>query len=270
MIFGVSTACFFLKNYTEDAINIIGDMGVKNIEVFFSAQSETNPKRIKEMKKRIQDKGISVYSVHAVSTQFEPQLFSAHDRQRMDAFDAYKQVLEAGEALGAGAYVFHGPTNIKIARKLNINYPYTAKRVSAVADLAKEYGIKLTYETVHWCWYAHPEFPTLLEPHLTTDNLYYTLDCKQVAQSFLPLEDYIRAMGHRLENVHLCDYRIDDKRGVVPVLPFKGQLDFEMLKTELGKVDYDKAIILEVYQDNYHDNQELKENFYCIKDFFEK
>ena len=269
MTFGMSTACFFLKKHTEDAIDQIGRMGIKNIEVFFSAQSEYRPAFVKELKKRADDYGISVYSTHALNTQFEPQMFSLHDRQRSEAYDVYQSVLEADAILGAKVYVFHGPTNIKIARKLNINYAYTGKMVSMAAEKAKAYGVKLAYETVHWCWYAHPDFPKLLEPHLSTDNLFYTLDLKQAAQSFHPIKEYIYNMGSRLANVHICDYINDPEQGVVPVLPFSGELDFDELKTELRKIGYDEGMILEVYKHNYKDYDDLKNNFYRIKAFFE-
>ena len=269
MKFGMSTASFFLKTYTEDAMTEIGRMGIKNAEVFFSAAKEYDPVFVREVKKRADDNGVNVFSVHALTTQFEPQMFSAHDRQREEAYDTYKQVLEAANILGAGVYVFHGPANIKIARKLNIDYAYTGKMVSMAAELAKEHGVKFSYETVHWCWYAKPEFASLLKPHLTTDNLYYTLDIKQAAQSKLPVLDYIDAMDGRLVNIHICDYLEDEKKGIIPKLPFEGQLDFLALKEKLKAIDYQGGMILEVYANNYTDYDALSANYARLVDFFE-
>ncbi len=268
MKFGMSTACFFMKEYTEDAMSEIGRMGIKNAEVFFSAAAEYDPKFVREVKKRADDYGVNVFSVHALTTQFEPQMFSAHDRQRQEAYDTYKQVLEAAKILDAGVYVFHGPANIKIARTLNINYAYTGEMVSMAAELAKEYGVKFSYETVHWCWYAKPEFAQLLKPYLTTGNLYYTLDIKQAAQSKLPVLDYIDAMDGRMVNIHICDYLIDDRKGIVPKLPFEGQLDFGALKNKLKEIDYQGGMILEVYANNYSDYGALKANFEHLERFF--
>ena len=268
MNFGMSTACFFLKCYTEDALDEIGKMGIKNAEVFFCAQSEYDPKFVKELKKRADDYGIRIYSTHALNTQFEPQLFSWHDRQREEAYDVYKRVLEADVILGAEVYVFHGPTNVKIANKLNINYEYAGMMATQVAETAKSFGVKLAYETVHWCWYANPDFPQKLEPYLDTDNLFYTLDLKQAAQSRHPFTAYINGMGGRLANVHVCDYQTDDENSIIPKLPFNGILDFNELKQSLENVGYDGGIILEVYQHNYRDYNELKACFYQIKEYF--
>jgi len=270
MIFGMSTASFFLDKYTEDAINEIGKMGIKNAEVFFSSVSEYKPEFVKELNKRADDNGINIYSIHALNTQFEPQTFSMHERQRDDAYDVYKRVLEAGAVLGAQVYVFHGPTNVKIAKKLRINYEYAGLMVSKAANLAKQYGIKFSYETVHWCWYAKPDFPTKLNEHLTTDNLYFTLDLKQAGQSKYDFEDYIDAMGDRLVNVHICDFVVDEKRGIIPKLPFKGSLNFKSLKNKLYDINYNGGMILEVYTNNYKNLEELKDNYYYIEDFFTK
>ncbi|MEX1308774.1 MAG: sugar phosphate isomerase/epimerase [Eubacteriales bacterium] len=269
MKFGMSTACFFLREYTEDAMSEIGRMGIKNAEVFFSAAKEYDPAFVRELKKRADDYGVNIFSVHALTTQFEPQMFSAHDRQREEAYDTYKRVLEAAAILEAGVYVFHGPANIKIARKLKIDYAYTGQMVSQAAEMAKTYGVKFTYETVHWCWYAKPEFAQLLKPHLATDNLYYTLDIKQAAQSKLPLLDYIDAMDGRLINIHMCDYSEDENKGIIPRLPFEGQLDFSALKTKLKSIDYQGGMIIEVYANNYANYDALADNFSRLVRFFE-
>ncbi len=268
MKFGMSTACFFMKEYTEDAMTEIGRMGIKNAEVFFSAAVEYDHSFVREVKKRADDYGVNIYSVHALTTQFEPQMFSAHDRQREEAYDTYKHVLEAAELLGAGVYVFHGPANIKIARKLNIDFAYTGQMVSMAANLAKEYGVKFTYETVHWCWYARPDFAQLIKPHLSTDNLYFTLDIKQAAQSKLPVLEYIDDMAGRMINLHICDYSDDPQKGIIPKLPFEGEFDFVALKEKLSNIGYDGGVILEVYANNYRSCEELKANYEKMVRFF--
>jgi len=107
MIFGMSTASFFLDKYNEDAIIEIGKMGIKNCEVFFAANCEYDEDFAYEIKKRADDYGINIYSIHALTTQFEPQMFSSHQRQKDDAYETYKKVLRAGQILGAEVFVFH-------------------------------------------------------------------------------------------------------------------------------------------------------------------
>lgn len=268
MVFGISTACFFPNLYTEQAVDIIGKSGIKNIEVFFSCLSEYKKSFIKDLSEQITDNGISVYSVHALSTQFEPQLFTAQKRAKQEAQDIYRQVLEAASALKAQAYVFHGPSNLKHSKKLVLDYPFIAETISSLADVAREYGIKLAWENVHWCWYSKPEFATELLKQPGLENLYFTLDIKQAAQAGYDPTDYIRNTADRLVNIHICDYSYNEERGVYPVLPFKGRMNFESFKNTLKETGYNKALIYEVYRESYKDHADLFDNYNKIVSFF--
>lgn len=268
LIVGMSTACFFPNLGCEQAVTKIGELGISNAEVFFSTLSEYRPKFAKEVKKRADEYSTNINSVHAYSLQFEPQLFSRYERSRQDALDIYEQVLSAGAELGAKVYVMHGPAHVKRACKLNLNYEYIAKRVLPLCELANNYGIKLTWENVHWCWYAEPLFPEKLQKHLGDTNLYYTLDVKQAAQSgFEPIE-YINHTADRLQNVHMCDYIKTHDRGIVPVLPFNGEMNFDSLKQALADIGYSGAMMLEVYSDNYSSYDELKQTYCQVKSMF--
>jgi sugar phosphate isomerase/epimerase len=268
MITGMSTACFFPHTYTEQTIALMAQMNVRHVEVFFCCLSEYKKSFIAELKKRIDDAGISVCSVHALSLQFEPQLFSPHARARQDSLDIYRQVLEAGAALGAGIYVLHGPSNLKKARRFSVNYPYAAEYVNPLADMARDYGIKLAWENVHWCWYAEPDFPEKLIPHITSDNLYFTLDVKQAAQAGHDPSDYIAPAAGRLVNVHLCDFERSATKGIIPRLPFEGELDIGRFRCDLQQAGYDGGVILEVYSHNYKDLPQLQRCYKRLADCF--
>jgi sugar phosphate isomerase/epimerase len=258
MVFGMSTACFFPHTYTELTIEKMARMNIRNIEVFFCCLAEYKKDFVRDLKKRIDDAGISVYSIHALSLQFEPQLFSSHARARQDCMDIYQQVLEAGAELGAGVYVFHGPSNVKKARRFSVNYPYTAEYANPIADMAKNYGIKLAWENVHWCWYAEPDFPAKLLPLMTSDNLYFTLDIKQAAQAGHDPSEYIATTQGRLVNVHVCDFERSAEQGIIPRLPFEGEMDFGRFSQNLIGSGYDGGVILEVYSHNYRDIPQLQ------------
>lgn len=270
MIFGMSTACFFPNVYTEQAVDIMGKMQAGNIEVFFSCMSEYKKSFINDLKQRISDNGINVYSVHALSTQFEPQLFSAQKRAKEEARGIYRQVLEAAAILGAKAYVFHGPSNVKHLKKLVLNYEYIAEVSSALADIAREFGVCLAWENVHWCWFSKPDFAEELLKQPGMENMYFTLDIKQAAQAGFSPSDYLKSMNGRLVNIHVCDYAISEERGVYPVLPFKGNMDFQAFKKDIIASGYDKALIYEVYRECYKDHADLFENYNKVISFFSK
>ena len=60
-------------------------------------------------------------SVHALTTQFEPQLYSKNDRALKDAYSVLENVLKTGKTIGAKNYTFHGFARIK-KTPININY----------------------------------------------------------------------------------------------------------------------------------------------------
>ncbi len=268
MYTGMSTACFYGRMLNEDALRQIGALGVRNAEVFFSAQMEYRPDFVRELKDIIDSEGIRMVSVHALPTQFEPQLFARHPRQLEEAVGVFRNVLAAARMLGAQIYVFHGPVHLKVARSLELDMDFVGETVSRLADIAGEYGVALCYENVHWCWFKTPDFARDLLAHCDSDNLWFTLDMKQAAQSGYAFADYIDATQGRLRHVHVCDYTVDAEKGILPCLPFTGQTDWDALKIKLKDAGYDGCMMMEVYANNYNTFDQLKENYDRINAFF--
>lgn len=265
---GMSTACFFCRLYNEDSVREIAKLGIKDIELFFSAMMEYKKPFTDEIRRICDGEGMRVRSVHALCTQFEPQLFSMHERQREEALSIYSQVVDAAAELSAGIYVFHGPMNLKHARTFHVNYERAGERVTVLAEQARQRGVKLAYENVHWCWYAQPGFAQNILKYTQSDNLYFTLDIKQAAQSGYEVTDYIGDMGSRLAHVHVCDYRKDPQKGIIPCLPFDGEMDFGSMKNKLEEVGYDGVMMLEVYPSDYKTYGDLLDNYRKVAEFF--
>lgn len=265
---GMSTACFFGRVYNEQALVEMAKLGVKEAEIFFSAHMEYRPDYIKEIQKICDGEGIAVRSVHALPTQFEPQLFSLHNRQLEEALGVYDEVLAAAQALGAGVYVFHGPMRLKIAKNTPVDFQFAGERTSMLADRAKPYHVALCYENVHWCWYRYPGFARELVQNSTSDNLYFTLDMKQAAQSGYDVLQYIDDMGARLRHIHVCDYENHPEKGVIPCLPFRGQTDWTSVRQRLREIRYSYLLMLEVYANDYGGYGELKQTYDAFTQFF--
>ncbi|MDR0855982.1 MAG: hypothetical protein LBM78_01065, partial [Clostridiales bacterium] len=81
MKIGISTASLFCVRETEDAFADLARMGCEVAEVFFASSCEYG----RAFCASVDTCGIEVHSVHALGTQFEPELFSAHHRVREDA-----------------------------------------------------------------------------------------------------------------------------------------------------------------------------------------
>jgi len=269
MVTGISTASFFGGPFNEEALRIIGKMGVRNVELFFSAHMEYQKPFLDEVLQICKGEGMQIRSVHALSTQFEPQLFSRHQRQAEEAMDTFKCVLEAAQVLGAGIYVFHGPMRVKVARKFTPDFEMIGERTYRLAEEAKKYGVKFTYENVHWCWYQSPGFAKQLMEHCPSDNLFFTLDMKQAAQSGYDMFQYIDDMGDRLAHIHLCDYRKDAEEGIIPCAPFEGEADWQGMRNKLDEIFYEGLLMLEIYLNNYRDYDDLYRIYDDVRRFFQ-
>ena len=206
---GVSTASLFTKYMLEDTPEQIAQMGAEVMEVFLNTFQEYEPEFISLLQGRIRAQGLDVYSIHPMSTQFEPQLFSIHPRQREDANRIFERVLQAAKQLGVRYYVMHGPSNMNGAVK-NMNMTRIGPILKDLCELAAHYGIGLTWENVSWCLFCYPEFAQRVFDAANTDKLYFTLDIKQAARSGYTPEAYIDAIAScgkdRLKNLHICDY----------------------------------------------------------------
>ena len=86
MEFGISTAAFYRRAATEDALCHIREQGASLCEVYLESFSEYTPDFAHLLRQRADALGLRVVSVHPMGTQFEPQLFSLSVRQHDDAW----------------------------------------------------------------------------------------------------------------------------------------------------------------------------------------
>jgi len=259
MEIGLSTASYFNKLQIEDAILDIGAHGVRLCELFLNTFSEYEPPFVELLAERLRQANVSVFSVHPMSMQFEPQLFSVHPRQREDALRLYERVLAAGRRLGAQCYVMHGPARLFGGVK-NIELSRIAPMLVDLAARAAAYGIQLTLENVSWCVFNEPAFGVRLQER-TGGAIKHTLDVKQAVRSGCDPMDYIRAVGEHIVNVHLCDATRLPAGGVRYDMPGFGGYDFVAMLNLLGEKGYRGPAFIEVYSDMYAQIPTLFESY---------
>lgn len=277
MKLGISTASYFPRCYTEDTFERIALLGADTFELFFQSRSEYTDNYAELFEKKIKQAQdihpIQIHSIHSLTNQFEPELFGLETgRAHQDAIETFRRLLHVGERLGAKYYTFHGATILKRAVKYNLNYENIGKRFNDLSKIAKEYGIKLCYENVHWTYYHTPSFLDKIRPYV--EDLGTVLDIKQAMQSNMSItqpkvvdyKDYLKVMGNTLETVHVCDYNSDG----TTALPGKGIVDFVELFALLKQNNFNGAVIMEVYTNNYKNEQELKESFEFLKSCLNK
>ncbi len=245
---GISTASLFVREKTEGALRILKDMGVKTAEVFLESYCEYN-KEFGEILKK--EKGeMNIHSIHTLTTQFEPQLYSINERAQKDSFDILQGVLACGKELNAKYYTFHGPARLK-RTPITINFDKVGKITQKIVEDCRKYGITLAYENVHWSYYNYIGFFKELKSRVI--ELKGTLDIKQARQSNVHYKEFIKEMGGDIVTVHLSD--INDS-GLM-CLPGYGKTDFYDLFSRLNDVGFNGALLIEVYQNDYKELDEL-------------
>ncbi|MHB1315446.1 MAG: sugar phosphate isomerase/epimerase family protein [Christensenellales bacterium] len=264
---GLSTASFFTKLDIKTSVETVAKMGYDLCEVFLGTYSEYKKEFILELKEQCVKHHVSIYSVHALGTQFEPQLFSPSEAQRQDAFRVFQMLVDASTVLGATGYVFHGGLNLKRTLSGKPNLERIAPIADQLATVCQDHGIAFMWENVHWCTYSYPEFAKELLQLCKSDNLYFTLDIKQAAQSGRTAVEYLPYMGSRLKNVHICDYT-KNEGSIITMLPFEGTFDFVELKQSLKEIDYDGPVFVEVYADNFKTVEELTQSCDKVRRLF--
>ena len=81
---GISTASLFRRYDTLSAVKRFELLGVDCAEVFLESFSRYNKKYGKSINKA--KKEVDIHSVHTLTTQFEPQLFSVNKVAQEDSF----------------------------------------------------------------------------------------------------------------------------------------------------------------------------------------
>ena len=265
MELGISTASYFGRMHTEDALLDIGARGVRTVELFLNSFSEYTDAFAELLAERLRRANLSVFSVHPLSTQFEPQLFSRCDRQREDALGLYEQVLRLAEKVGATHYVMHGAASLAAAGKgENMARSHPAARIAGVLteliSRAEDHGVVLTLENVSWCAFRTPAFGAELRD-ATDGRLKFTLDVKQAVRSGYSPEDYVRAIGKDIVSVHLCDAHTDADGMARLALPGNGDCDFAALFSLLRSYGFAGPAFIEVYSDMYETLPELYRSY---------
>lgn len=237
---GCSTASFYGQLPTEESINQIRDWGFPLCEVFLNTFSEYESDFVQQLKHRIDQNGLLVNSVHALPTEFEPQLFAHVKRQREDAFALLNRMMGICQILGAQIYVMHGKAMIHLGSDPIKAFDSYLEGFARIVEAGRRHGVFIALENVHWCMCNSPQFVRMVRK--AVPEMCFTLDVKQAVMSGFSPQSYIEAMGEKLINVHVCDC----KNGR-PCLPGEGELDFKAVLQALQAIHYQGNVIFEIY-----------------------
>ncbi len=261
---GISTASLFMRRENEDALPLLKDFGVQCVEVFLTTFSQYNEEYARLLKEKKGD--IEVNSVHDLTSQFEPQLFSRHSRVRRDSYRMLDGVLRAAQVLEAPYYSFHGATRAKKAQRIhaNDNFELMRRDFQELFDFCRERGVTLCLENVEWSTYNRPG--VFSEVAKGVPQMQGVLDVKQARISGYPYEEYLAEMGEKIAYVHISDVTAEGKM----CLPGRGVFDFDELLYRLADVGFDGALLIEAYEKDYEREEELKIAYEFVEELLYK
>ena len=235
---GVSSASLFMRQNNAEALRTLNDLGVKTTEVFLTTFSEYGKAYAETLLPHV--KNLSVNSVHDLTSQFEPQLFSRHAGVRADAYSILQKVMESAKTLGAPYYTFHGASRAKRADRSGErdNFPWLIECFETLLAFCRDFDVTLCLENVEWSTYNRPGVFSKISSALP--QLRGVLDIKQARISQYPYEEYLREMGEKIAYVHISDIDGDGRM----CLPGRGTFDFDTLIKQLQGVGFDGALLI--------------------------
>ena len=154
MRIGLSTSGFYGRFETEEAAEYIAALPVDCAEAFLQTPSEYTLEFAALVRRSFGR--VHCTSVHPMGTQFENSMMSRSKRQRQDAFDLFCRVLDAGMALGAGTYVYHGRST-SLLSPLPWDLQKNLDVLGPMCELAAQREMVIGWENVCWCQLTTPQ-----------------------------------------------------------------------------------------------------------------
>ncbi|HEV2067483.1 MAG TPA: DUF309 domain-containing protein [Thermomicrobiales bacterium] len=242
--FGISSGAFYPHLPTEGVPDAAAQLGVTVIELMLQTPGEYAPGFVHTLAQRARSAGVRIHSVHAMQ-HLHPML-NPYPRRAAEARDAFQRVIEATAALGARVLVWHG------ADRKALDAPDGWERFIALGhELARacgEAGVTLGIENVSWCALASVRdvvsFATRLEEIGSAREIGFVFDPFQAVEAGANPFMILAAMGNRVVNVHISDYRQGDP-DARHLLPGDGDLPWSALLRAVSGSGYSGPLMIE-------------------------
>lgn len=256
MFAGISSASMY-PLHTEDAVRELADMGVKNAEIFINDISEAEGAIFTDIVKTVKENNMNIVSVHPFSSPMESLfLFSDYDRRRDTLLDMYKRYFECMNVLGAKIFVLHGAI---LSTKCSDERYF--ERYSMLMDIADKFGVTVAQENICYCKSKDLDFLDRLRKTCGSRTK-FVLDIKQAVRTGISPFEIIDRLGKDIIHVHISDN--SENADCLPV--GKGTFNFNRLVEKLKEYDYNGALFIELYRNNYGEYSELYDGMKKIEE----
>jgi len=241
MQIGISTANLY-PTLVEEALSSLKGRGAEVTEVFLNTVSEVTPSFAAEMKRRADDAGIAIRSLHSYTSCFEPYLlFSKYERRFLDGLEVFKPIYETAAAVGADYVILHGDREPG-----HLTEEESIARFERLYDLGRTFGVTLLQENVVRFRASSPDYVRAMRRQLG-NKAQFTLDLKQCRRSDVDVFAMIDAMAGAIRHVHISDATAEEDC----LMPGKGAVRFPPILRALKDSGFDGALIIELYRHNF-------------------
>lgn len=258
MNIGVSTSCFYPLE-TELSLEKIGKAGIPFSEIFFNATIELKPAFIDILKNIQKEYGINITSVHPTASLAESfMIFSEYERRFYQSLNDFARYSEIAAELGAKYIILHGGK----PNGLTTDEEY-CERYMMLNEQTRKNGITVLQENVVHFRAGEIEFLRSMRDILG-DDAQFCLDIKQSIRSGYDPFDLLNEFYDNIKHFHISDHSLASDC----LLPLNGKFNFPLFFETLKQKGYNGAFIIEVYQNAYHDYNEIFDSYKKLKEKF--
>lgn len=241
---GVSSGAFYPHTPTEDSPFIAARRGLSTIEVMLQTPGEYAPAFVSRLAENARTAGISIYSLHTMEP-LHPML-DRYPRRAAEARALFQQGIEAAATVGAQVLVWHG------ARRTQVTSPEGWERFIALtrelAAACGEAGVTLALENHSLGALTQVrdvvDFAKRLGDIGSRRQIGFVFDPFQAAEAGANPFMMLAAMGNRIVNVHISDYKEDDP-GQRHLPPGDGDLPWSALVRAIAGSGYSGPMMIE-------------------------
>jgi len=241
---GASSGAFYPHTPTEWVPAAASRLGITTIELMLQTASEYQPEFVAMVAARAQAAGVQVHSIHTMH-HLHPMM-DAYERRAADGRALFQQGIEAAAALGAKVIVWHGAKRQDIVS--DEGWERFIALTSSLAKACGAAGVTLAIENVSWCALALVRnvvnFATRLGEIGTPSEIGFVFDPFQAVEAGANPFMMLAAMGNRIVDVHISDYRQHDV-SARHLAPGDGDLPWSALIRAIAGSGYGGPLMIE-------------------------
>jgi sugar phosphate isomerase/epimerase/predicted metal-dependent hydrolase len=241
---GASSGAFYPHILTEHVPFAAQQLGISTIEVMLQTHGEYDPAFHRTVAGNARAAGVNVHSMHLLS-RVHP-FFDPYSRRVEEAHTLFRKAVDGAVELGAGVIVWHGPDSHQVST--DEGWERFIELAHLLAITCGEAGIALGIENVSYGAISQVRnvvnLALRLEEIGTPEQVGFVFDPFQAAEAGANPFMVLAAMGNRLVNVHISDYRNHDTT-VRHLLPGDGDLPWSALVRAVAGSGYRGPIMIE-------------------------